>query len=152
MAHKRKSLDEPKKGQSMRPDQIRVKKEAHYKILSKQNEQLNHEIKTELTHQAQLNKEKNMLGDIRKLMKGLIEIDADPTLPHYVYRMFKGNYVLPLTIKQANEMLMGEQKELLERIQVQEVQMRKAIERQAEMRELIRHQYGELEKALKRMA
>lgn len=148
MAHKRKSLEEPKRGGTLRPDQRQQKIEYSYKIIQKMEEQLKHEHTTELTHQSKINQEKNMMGKIHKLMTGINETRKNPLLPQYIFRKFNGNYVLPLTLDQAHDTMMAEQKEFRDRIGVQEIQMRKAIEKQNELRGLIRRQYVDLEKAL----
>jgi len=88
------------------------------------------------------------MGKIHKLMTGINETRKNPLLPQYIFRKFNGNYVLPLTLDQAHDTMMAEQKEFRDRIGVQEIQMRKAIEKQNELRGLIRRQYVDLEKAL----
>ena len=148
MAHKRKNLDEPKKGQPLRPDQVQALKEEYFATGKMLEKALQEQRKTEMTHLENLRKEQAILGVIQAMDTKIREVEINPDLPKYVFRNFEGGWNIPFTLRQADKTLSTERRETLDRIKIQEDQARKASEKQFEIQSHLRENYKDMEKRL----
>jgi len=135
MAHKRKT----KPVEKLRPDQYQDSKKKYYdKIYGftkghtpSMLDLLKHEYAAEQTHLQKIAKDKHILGVIRGLLS---ELESGNLPTDFVIRNYDGGWGIPINVTRAHNILMDEKRNFEKRIKIQEIQMKKAVERQIEMR------------------
>lgn len=145
MAHKRKT--DQKHVEKLRPDQYQQSKKQYYDKLygiTKGHQPslldgIKHQYAAEQTHMQKIAQDKHVLGIIRNLL-GEIESGKIPT--DYVIRNYEGGWGIPINLTRAHDILMEEKRNFESRINIQETQMKKAVEGQCELRSKMKSMQG----------
>ena len=125
MSHKRKTNDPPRP----RMDQTQQFKKQKRDEINQIQKQIDHEYAAEQTHLKSIYDEKKLIGQVRVLLTEIDKVECG-----FVERLTYGNYIFRVPVTEASASLKKDQQTFLDRIHALEIQMRKSVQKQRELR------------------